>query len=397
MSSDPDVGPYTRGLARALDARGDVELVQLLSGDAEPVVPGAAVLRAARNPFDPRAGAEFARLADEASPHVIHCPHVAVPSPVRFPLVVNVHDLAPLSVEGVMDSPVRRFAYRRRLTRAVSVAGVVLTPSRFIADEVSRHAPAARGKLAVGGVGADDFADGERAPLPDAVEQFLLGPSALASQGSTAPYLLAMGSTRPQDDVPTVLRAFAILAARRTDVVLLLVGAPPSSVWLASEAARALAWGRTAVGERRVASMIELAERITFTGPVTDAELRGLYAGARAFVIPSRYEGSGRHALEAMALGAPVISSDAGALPEVVGEAGLLAPADSPEAFALAMGRVLSDDVFRASLAERGEARAQTLRWASAVRHAVGVYRGLIENASAGGGSSAGGAGRSPV
>lgn len=101
---------------------------------------------------------------------------------------------------------------------------------------------------------------------------------------------------------------------------------------------------------------------LTFLGRVDDADLPGLYAGARAFVLPSHYEGFGLTALEAMACGTPVVVSDRTALPEVVGDAGLLVDPDDPEAIAAAVVAALDD----AELARRGTERAKAFSWSAA-------------------------------
>ena len=79
-------------------------------------------------------------------------------------------------------------------------------------------------------------------------------------------------------------------------------------------------------------------------GYVDDADLPGLYAGARAFVLPSRYEGFGLTCLEAMACGVPVVAADRAALPETCGGAALLVDPDDPDALADAVHRAPSTD-----------------------------------------------------
>ena len=95
---------------------------------------------------------------------------------------------------------------------------------------------------------------------------------------------------------------------------------------------------------------------------VGDGELAALMSGAAAFCLPSLFESFGLTALEAMACGAPVVVSNRGALPEVVGDAGLTCD-PSPEAIAEALGRVLGDDTLARRLGEAGRARAQAMTW----------------------------------
>lgn len=93
-----------------------------------------------------------------------------------------------------------------------------------------------------------------------------------------------------------------------------------------------------------------------------DAELGALMAGAAAFCLPSLSEGFGLTALEAMACGAPVVASDRGALPEVVGEAGLLV-APEPAAIEEALARVLTDSALADRLRAAGHERAAAFTW----------------------------------
>ncbi len=168
MASWSGVGRYATGLARALAARGDIELVQVCAvGEPPPVAPGpgAEVVAASRHPFGVRGALELGRLARQATPHIVHCPHFPTPAPVRGPLVVTLHDLTPLVVPGVMPSAARRAVYRAWNARAARLAGRIIVPSRATATDVSRLFAAARGKLAVTAEAADDFSSGPSGPL----------------------------------------------------------------------------------------------------------------------------------------------------------------------------------------------------------------------------------------
>jgi len=360
MASWSGVGRYTTGLARALAARDDVELVQVCAaGEAPPVArgPGAEVAVASAHPFGVRGALELGRLARQAKPDLVHCPHFPTPMPVRGPLVVTLHDLTPLLVPGAMPSGARRLVYRAGNARAARLASRIIVPSRATAADVTRLFAVARGKLAVTAEAADDFASGPSGPLIGALADL-----------AAPPYLLSMGNTKPHKDLPTLLRAFAQLAPARPELRLLLVGADPPG-YLAAALAGAPA------GEAP-----DVRASVAFTGPVTDAELRKLYAGASAFVFPSRYEGFGLPPLEAMALGAPVVCADAASLPEVVGDAALLFPAGDAAALARTLARVLDDLALRERLSQAGRKRAAQFTWQRTAAATVAVYHEALQH-----------------
>ncbi len=110
-------------------------------------------------------------------------------------------------------------------------------------------------------------------------------------------------------------------------------------------------------------------------GPVAEGDLACLYSGALAFVCPSPWEGFGLTALEAMACGTPVIAANRGALPEVVGEAGILVDALEIACLADAMCRVLGDSRLRHELSQRGLERSASFSWERAAQE---VYQAAL-------------------
>src|SRR5207237_505222 len=122
-------------------------------------------------------------------------------------------------------------------------------------------------------------------------------------------YFLFVGTLQPRKNLGRVLRAFARVS--RT-------GAAPAVLVLAGAA------GRGSPALRQQVSELGLEDRVRWLGYVPEADLPALYAGALAFVFPSLYEGFGLPVVEAMAWGAPVITSSVSSLPEVAGDAALL-------------------------------------------------------------------------
>lgn len=351
MAEWTGVGRYTVGITRALAARGDVEVVAAVSSSGAAILADDSIqtVLADADPLSPPGMWQLASVAHHVRPTLVHCLHFPTPLPVRNPLVVTLHDVTPLTVEGVMPSALRRTAYLALNRRAARVASAIITPSAFTARDVERLLPAAVGKTVVTGEGADDFASGEPGALPQALAE-------LASE----PYVLSMGSTRPHKDLPTLLRAFSRLAEEHADLRLLLVGEEVAGYLDASGLPKAA------------------QSRIWFTGRVTDAELRSLYAGARVFVFPSLYEGFGLPPLEAMALGAPVVCANAASLPEVVGDAALMFSAGDHTALVDAVNVVLSDRVVRDELVDAGRERARQLTWASAASLTLAAYHSVL-------------------
>jgi glycosyltransferase involved in cell wall biosynthesis len=123
-----------------------------------------------------------------------------------------------------------------------------------------------------------------------------------------------------------------------------------------------------------------LRHRITFYSRLSSAALVHMYATAEVAVSPSLFEGFGFPAAEAMACGLPLVAARGGALPEVVGDAGLLVPTRNPQALAVAINTLLRDANLRQRLGQAARARVQTkFRWEEAVQHLVRVYMEMID------------------
>lgn len=352
MASWTGVGRYTVGLTRALARRANVELVLVVAEPDALLADLGQTIVAAGEPFSVTGMRELSRASESSRADVIHCLHFPTPWPTRGPLAVTLHDLTPLLLDGVMPNPVKRAVYRLLNQRAVRIADAIVCPSSNTARDVTRVFPDARSKVAVVLEAAEDFAEGPRAALEGELGRVAAGP-----------YVLAMGSTRAHKDLPTLLEAFARIASHHPDLRVLLAGEGPRG------------YIDTVGRERGLA----LQERVSFTGRITDAELRTLYAEAAVFAFPSRYEGFGLPPLEAMALGTPVVAARAASVPEVVGDAALLFEPGDAEAMATLIERVLTDDALRTRLVAAGLARSGELTWDKAAELTVQVYDRIVD------------------
>jgi glycosyltransferase involved in cell wall biosynthesis len=164
-------------------------------------------------------------------------------------------------------------------------------------------------------------------------------------------YVLFVGTLEPRKNIGTLLDAWTLLVKRVPNLPKLrLAGAAPpeAGTWLAR------------------LQVPPLAGRVEYVGYIPDASRREVYTGARLLVLPSWHEGFGLPALEGMALGVPVVVSNRGALPEVVGDAGLLLPPDDARGLAAAIESVLRDPLKASAMSARGLVQAAGFTWDAA-------------------------------
>ena len=121
-----------------------------------------------------------------------------------------------------------------------------------------------------------------------------------------------------------------------------------------------------------------LKDKVKFLGFVADSDLPALFSGCLGFVFPSLYEGFGLPPLEAMACGAPVVAANASAVPEVVGDAGLLVEPASAQALAQAMEGLARNPELALDLREKGYKRAELFSWEKAAEKTLTVYREVL-------------------
>jgi glycosyltransferase involved in cell wall biosynthesis len=176
-------------------------------------------------------------------------------------------------------------------------------------------------------------------------------------------YILFIGTLEPRKNLGVLLDAYQLLAARPRGVPpLLLAGlaTPAAQPWL-----------------DRIARP-PLSAHVTHLGYVAPEARERLFAGARGLVLPSLEEGFGLTALEAMSAGIPLIASNRGSLPEVVGDGGTLLDAGDAAGFAAAIERLAGDDGWAAQQGGRGLARARAFTWATAAARLRNAYADAV-------------------
>lgn len=311
--ADFGIGTYIRGLLQGLVELGtDDEYVAFAPAGA-PIPNGVEHAIVDAPHYSIRELIVVGRAADRAKLDVFHAPHYVVPF-TNTPLVVTIHDL--IHLHQPMRNPLAPLYARAMIRRAVRKARCVLTVTETVKGELER-----------------EFAAKNVIVTPNGVHVT----GKLADRQAESLRYLYVGNDKPHKNVDTLIEAFARLRRELPHATLTLVGS---------------AFDR-----------FRDREGIDRRGFVSDEDLASLYAGAIALIAPSLEEGFGLPALEAMAHGTAVITSNAPALVEVTGDAALHVDARDIEALRDAMLRVARDARSRESLAQRGLDRARAFTW----------------------------------
>lgn len=274
-----------------------------------------------------------------------------VPPVAPCPVVTTIHDVAFRRFPKLFPLK-HRLLLNWLIPMAVRQAAAILTGSEATRNDLVELFGAAPESVHVTPYAADEaYRPMRRRDAVDAVRRHL---------GVPVPYILSVGVLQPRKNLPRLVRAYNRIAAR-VPHRLVLVG---KEGWAPEEL-------RAAVAETPV------GREVIFTGYVADADLPALYAAADLFVYPSLYEGFGLPPLEAMACGAPVITSRVSSLPEVAGDAAVLIDPTSETELSDAMLELLGDPGRRRELSERGLARAEQFSWSRTAQLTRDVYRNV--------------------
>lgn len=272
------------------------------------------------------------------------------PHPLMMPSrhaaqVVMIHDLDFLRYPERTHREIRR-DYPRLAGRHARRASRVIVPSRYTAADVGRLLGVASDRIAICPPGAPEWHAPIRAQLP------------------IDGYVLFIGTLERRKNVSALLEAYRRLLARRPRaprLVLAGVAGPDAQPWLDA------------------LTRPPLAGHVEYVGYVADQDRQRLYAGARLLVLPSLEEGFGMPALEAMSLGIPVVGTNRGAVPELVGDAALLIDPDDVESITAALERMLGDDDLAQLIGWRGLERARGFHWAETARAVHRAFQHAVE------------------
>jgi len=282
---------------------------------------------------------------------LFHGTNYEVPLWSRRPTVVTIHDLSLLLHSEVHEQRLVRRG-RWRLPLMAKSASKIITPSTSVKTEVCETFGIHPDKVAV------------TPEAPRSVFKRREDPELLRRLGIDRDFILFVGTIEPRKNLRRLIEAFdQMLSNTSLSPALVIAG---GQGWLMDD----------------FLSFIKqkgLEDRVCLTGYLGDEDLCGLYSACAAFVYPSLYEGFGLPPLEAMACGAPVITSRIPSLMESVGAAARLVDPEDIDDIAQAITELLSDNNTRAHYAELGKAQVSKFSWEQTALKTLDVYREVLQ------------------
>ncbi len=260
--------------------------------------------------------------------------------------VTTMHDLTTLRFRNPSKNwlvfSLKQLVYRWVNKRVAQKSKSIITPSQFVKNDIASFAGIPKNKIVV---------------TYEATEKILAKPEPISGLGKNQ-FIMYVGRPQPHKNLRRLMGAFEVLKTSHPDLKLVLVGKVDPLYRM----------------HQRWAQRRGLKD-VVFTGFVTDGQLRWLYENTAAYVFPSLSEGFGLPALEAMAHGAPVASSNATCLPEIYGEAANYFDPLEITDIKNKIEQILDNEKLRKALIQKGFSQVQKYSWRKMAEETLEVYR----------------------
>jgi len=266
--------------------------------------------------------------------------------------ITTIHDLSSILLPFSGEKEKR--AIKLRLAEAIKTSDIIIAPSQNTKNDLLKHFGAPDNKIDVvyEGIGEEFY------------PQTSLKSSLVRTRYSIKrPYMLFLGKINETKNVRGLLEAYSLLKYE----------SPPDLVIAGNSDAQSL-------NIKKLAEELEISNNVKHLGYIPKTDIPALMSGAEIFVWPSFYEGFGLPVLEAMACGAPVISSSNSCIPEIVGDAGILVDPGNIQKISAAMKKVLADKEIRLSMKKKSLERSKYFSAKKMAAETLNIYRRISAN-----------------
>ncbi len=292
-----------------------------------------------------------------AKPDLVHFLQFNHPLFLKIPYIVTVHDIIPLFYREKHVSKVKALLYKFEAREAIRNAQKVIAVSKRTKSDLIKYFAADPAKISVIYHGVD--AGNQRGRIHSSQQE-------IKGVNLKRPFFLYVGQQRIHKNVDGLIEGFAEFKRsypEAKDFQLVLAGKKNNlAVWLS-----------------KAISESGFSKAVILTDFVSNDELSALYAHSQGFIFPSFMEGFGLPPLEAMAHGAPVASSNASCMPEVLGKAAIYFDPNSPKEIAKAMHSLAVDKELRERLKALGKSQAANYKWQVASEETLDLYKKLLK------------------
>ncbi|MBN3899014.1 MAG: glycosyltransferase family 4 protein [Nostoc sp. NOS(2021)] len=287
-------------------------------------------------------------------PDILHGTNYSVYPCQNSLKVMNIYDLTFIKYPNYVDSVVKK--YTERLKRCLQWTDLVLTISESSKKDIIEYLEVDPKKVYVTPLASRYYPNYLCEEIAQSLEK-------QANYDFSKPYLLFVSTIEPRKNINTLITAFNFLKEKyKVEHQLILIGKKGWNYEPIFAAIENSPWGN----------------QIHHLNYLSNELVALFYSKADVFVYPSHYEGFGLPVLEAMTLGAPVVTSNTSSIPEVSGDAAILIDPNDPVQLAEAILKVISDSQLRQELINKGKARAKLFSWERTAKETLNAYRTII-------------------
>lgn len=299
---------------------------------------------------------QFTKQLRSLKPDLVHFTMTQQPLTYLGNIVTTTHDLTMFHFvrRGTTPPPifaVKMLAYRLLFSWSHAKSQKIIVPTQYVAKDLANYQPSTKQKINVTYEASElGFANKAEKPIQISTKD---------------QFIMYLGNAFPHKNLPKLIDAFAILKNSNPKLKLVLVGKKDIHYQELEAYAKNM--------------YPDLGDDVIITGFLPDPQAKWLFQNCQAYIFPSLSEGFGLPGLEAMANGAPVVSSNATCLPEVYGNAAHYFDPNSPEDIAAKITQVITDKKLRQQLINNGQKQLNKYSWKKMAKQTLTIYQSLLK------------------